>query len=295
MSTSTRRWVLALALAALVVLAGCSGSGGDAAGPMSGGGAPQTAKADLSADSKATGSNGERAFQSQSLVLQQRTLIRTGRVDLRVDDFEASRRNLTRKARALGGFVSDSSVQVRGTENRSWQIGTVVFRVPKENFSAFLSRAKAEGRVEQSNTKSEDVTEKLVDLEARLKNLRAQRERLRALYQDANDTSTVLEVQQRLSEVQSEIERLEARRKSLRQRVAYSTVTVNLRESSPDAPYAEHRSWYETGLLAAFLESVNGVGVVLRGLAVGTAYAAPYVLAFGVPVGGVLAAWRRFG
>ncbi|MFC4552502.1 MULTISPECIES: DUF4349 domain-containing protein [Halorussus] len=294
MPMSKRRWALALAVAALVVLAGCSGSSGDA-GSMSGGGAPQTASADAGSNSKATGSNGERAFQSQNLVLQQRTLIRTGRVDLRVDDFEASRRNLTREVRALGGFVSDSSVQVRGTENRSWRTGRVVFRVPKENFSTFLSRAKAEGRVEQSNTKSEDVTEKLVDLEARLKNLRAQRERLRALYQDANDTSTVLEVQQRLSEVQSEIERIEARRKSLRQRVAYSTVTVNLRESSPDAPYAEHRSWYETGLLAAFLESVNGVGVVLRGLAVGTAYAAPYVLAFGVPVGGVLAAWRRFG
>ena len=50
----------------------------------------------------------------------------------------------------------------------------------------------------------------LVDIEARLESLRAERDQLRTLYRQANATDDVLAVQRELSDVQREIERLEA-------------------------------------------------------------------------------------
>lgn len=50
----------------------------------------------------------------------------------------------------------------------------------------------------------------LVDIDARLSSLRRQRERLRTLHGRANDTEAVLAVQRRLTEVQTELERLTA-------------------------------------------------------------------------------------
>jgi hypothetical protein len=58
----------------------------------------------------------------------------------------------------------------------------------------------------------------------------------------------------------------------------------------------DRQRWYDVGLVAAFLESVGGVATTLRALAVGLAYAAPYLLVFGLPVVGAVAGllrWRR--
>jgi uncharacterized small protein (DUF1192 family) len=289
MARETRRLLLAATVALLVVVAGCSGgSSGDAQ--------PATAAAETVADDQAA-EDGDAEFQGQSTDYQadQREVIRTGTVAVRVESYDDARRNLTRATRDLGGYVGDSAEQVHRRDNRTWTTGEVVLRVPRENFSDLLSRAKAAGEVQKATTSQQDVTDKLVDIDARLSNLRAQRDRLRDLYEEANDTEDVLAVQKRLSEVQTEIERLEAQRKSLRQRVAYSTIAVELNEPRPEPETVEttEQGWHETGLLSAVTASINGVVVVLKSLAVAAAYGLPYLLAFGVPLGGVFALWRR--
>lgn len=299
MPTSTRRVLYCLAVVALVVLAGCAGSGGDsddvdfANSGDGGSGGPQTSGDGGTADD-AKNTDGKRS----ALQAEGRALIRTGNVTLEVENFEQSQRNVTRIARQQGGFVSDTSAQVHSRGNQTWTTGRLVVRVPKGNFSRAFGDVKAEGEVKQSNSGARDVTGQLVDLNARLKNLRAQRDRLRTLYENANDTEAVLSVEKRLSTVQSDIERLEAKKKSLEQQVAYSTVTVKLNEPRPDPkPQAtsEQRSWYETGVVTAFLDSVDGVAVVLRAMVVAGAYLLPYVFVFGTPLVGLFAIWKRFG
>ncbi|WP_227373687.1 DUF4349 domain-containing protein [Haladaptatus halobius] len=287
--TARRRRLLALSLVVLVTLAGCAGSGGN-------NNADNAANTVADGGSKSNGDSAATGSQRSALVVQQRALIRTGNVTLNVENFDRSSRNLTETARAQGGFVSDSNRRVHRRGNETWTAGRVVFRIPKGNFSAFFERAKQEGEVEESSTGTQDVTDQLVDLDARLTNLRSQREKLRELYQNANDTEAVLAVQKRLSEVQSEIERLEARQQSLQKRVAYSTVTVTMQEPRPDATTrtGDEKSWYDTGVLAAFLDSVDGALVMLRAIVVGAVYVLPYLVVLGIPVGGAFALWRRW-
>ena len=293
MARETRHWLLPVALALLIALAGCSGGADSAAQEATVSG--DSEYEDSNSETKAAASDTEYQGQETDYRMNQRELIRTGTVSVRVDSYDDARRNLTQATRRFGGFVSDSSEQVHTRDNRTWTTGKVVLRVPKENFSALLSRAKQAGEVEQANTNTKDVTGRLVDIEARLKNLKAQRDRLRDLYEEANDTENVLAVQERLSEVQSEIERLEAQRKSLKQQVAYSTITVKLHEERPErnSTDTDEKQWYETGLLSAFTASIHGVEIVLRSLAVAAAYGMPFVLAFGLPLGGGYAVWRR--
>ncbi|PSP65703.1 DUF4349 domain-containing protein [Halobacteriales archaeon QH_8_64_26] len=119
-----------------------------------------------------------------------------------------------------------------------------------------------------------------------------ERERLRGLYAQANDTEALLAIQERLSEVQSRIERLEARRQSLRRQVALSTIVIDLAEPLA-GPDDRSREWYDTGVLAAVLDSLGGVLMVLRAIVVGLAYVLPYLLVFGVPIA-VLAYLLRY-
>lgn len=289
MSSGRPRVALVVAAVLLVTLAGCSGGGVGGAGTggdavRTSGGAGGSAGAPIERSGSAT------AGSTDLPAIQRRQIVYTGHVVIEVPDFDAARRNLTAAARARGGFVSDAHAERHGTDGGHYRTGRVVLRVPQGNFSAMMARAKAEGTTRSSETSSNDVTDQLVDVGARLDSLRAQRDRLRELYRRANDTAAVLAVERRLSAVQTRIERLEARQQSLERQVAYSTVTVELRERRPE-PVVDH--WYDVGVVGAVLASVDGVGTTLRALAVGLGYALPYLLVFGVPGGAVVAVWRR--
>jgi hypothetical protein len=275
---------ITVVLVVLVLLAGCGGSAGGADG---GGGAgsesvAETAvEAERAADAGDGGGGGDGAAQADGTAATDRSIIRTGEVRVRVENYETARTNLTAAVEARGGYVSDSTRRVNDRGGASWTAGRVVLRVPAENFSDAMTAVESEGRVLESSTSTRDVTDQVVDLQARLDNLRAERERLRELYQRANDTEDVLAVERRLSEVQTEVEQTEARLQNIQRRVAYSTITVEMTEPRPDRPAPDQ--WYDTPVVAAFLQSVHGVGVVLRAAVVGFAYAAPYLLVFLTP------------
>jgi hypothetical protein len=291
------RTLATVGLALLLVLAGCSagssGGGGDVAVSGGGGdGAETGAQRQASTDG---GAGGETTDASAGAT--DRVRIRTGQMTLTVSEYGAARENLTALARERGGYVSDSTLRTHSRGNATWQTGQLVIRVPEEEFGATFEAAKTRGTVESSSTSTEDVTDRLVDLNARLENLRAQRDRLRTLYDEANETEAVLRISERLSEVQGEIERLEAQKRALEQRVAYSTITVSIQEEPPERDLGpEPTQWYDIGVIAAFLESVSGVVTALRALVVLAAYVAPYALVFGSPF--VVAAallYRRYG
>ncbi|MFD1633999.1 DUF4349 domain-containing protein [Haloplanus ruber] len=292
-----RSEAITVLLVALVLLAGCSGAGGGTdAGGGGDSGLTQASMAEERASGAAASGDGDRGERTDDAAPARtdRSIIRTGTVELRVDNYERSRSNLTALVASQGGYVGESTHQVHESGAAAWTEGRVVLRVPAENFSTTMDAIEREGEVRASRTATQDVTEQVVDLEARLENLRAERERLRTLYQQANDTEDVLAVERRLSEVQTEIERTEAELQNIQRQVAYSTVTVELTEPRPDRPAPDQ--WYDTPVVAAFLESVEGVGVALRAVVVAGAYAAPYLFVFLSPfavVGGLLYRYRR--
>jgi len=306
-----KRTLSVVALATLVVLAGCGGAGsaggggdggaveyeeatgGDAAAEATG--AP-TEEPALEADAGGSGSGGDASDGGgEAQVTDDRAVIRTGTVVVEVDDYESARSNLTTTVQGYGGYVSDSREDRREIDNETWTRGEVVLRVPSENFDALVDDARALGAVKTVETDSRDVTDQLVDIEARLENLRAERDRLRTLYDQANTTEDVLAVQRELSDVQQEIERLEARQQSLQDQVAFSTLTVRLEEPRPTPDRVAPDRWYDTPVVSAFLQSIDGVVVVARAIVVGVAYALPYLVAFGIPLALVGGAVLRFG
>ena len=281
-------------LTLLVLVAGCSGAGGGGGPALSGGADSAEMRVDAGAERAGSVESDAQSGGSDPIAqAQNRRLVYTATVELRVESYDRTRSELTAAARERGGFVSNANERRHTARGGNFTTGTVTYRVPADEFDAFLATVNDSGTVVSAQQNVEDVTDEVVDLEARLQTLRAERDRLRELYQQANDTDEVLAVERRLSDVQTEIERAEARLASLERRVALSTVTVEIREPRPGAP--PEGAWYDTPLVEAFLASVNGVVVTARALAVATAYAAPYILAFALPpVAGVALVWRRW-
>ena len=284
-----RHPILALIVVSLVVVAGCGGLGGEPDVEVD----DADDVVDTADDVDDVDNAADRAPQRledeiERLAVQDRQIIRTGHVEVEVTDVDTAIETLRTEVQARNGYFESSDRQVRGTGEETWETANVVLRVPSEDFDATMDEAQALGEVRQVETETEDVSDQLVDLEARLANLATQRDRLRELMEATNDTRDVLAVQEELADVQERIERLEAQQQQLQDQVAFSTITVDLAEPEPDpVEPAPEEQWWEMGVLTAFLSSVGGVVTVMRAMVVAAALAAPYVLVFGPAVAGV--------
>jgi hypothetical protein len=295
----------ALATVLLLVLAGCNGAGGtsDGQGPLSQDagsvgdspiGEQQEARDDQTGgESEAVSTSNKVSDAVSAQQSGERAVIRTASIDAEVQSYANASETLRGLIQDQGGFVASSTREVERLRNKTWTRGRFVLRVPSENFSAVFTGAQSIGSVERAKSDRQDATDQLIDLNARIENLQAERDRLRILYKQANDTRDVLAVGDRLSDVQAEVEQLEARRQALRDRVAFSTVTVTVQEPRPTHTVEPPQRFHEIGLLAAFSTSVNGVIIAIQSVTVAVVYALPYIVIFGLPLAGLfIAIWR---
>ena len=152
-----------------------------------------------------------------------RVMIRSGSLSLRVKDVAPLQEQIEAVAHGVGGRVENWSVK----DNR-WLWMTL--RVPEPALDESMDQIAALGNVVGRSLQSRDVTEELVDLETRLTNLRALRERLRAYLGEASDLKEILAVERELARVQTEIETIEAKLKILKDKVTMSTLKVTVRK-----------------------------------------------------------------
>jgi hypothetical protein len=203
-------------VAALVLALSASGGFGALFFGASGGASP-IEKGDTGGVPTATPGDG-------SITGDRIDVIRTGTFSLEVDDVDASLTKLTSVVKSQGGYVSGS---YRYTDTSTPYL-TVTFRVPAASFDAAVLALRAEGTVLSEQISTYEVTMQLVDLEARLRNLRASETALLELMSRATTVSDVLAVQTQLTSVRSDIESYDAQRASLADQVAMTTVSVTI-------------------------------------------------------------------
>jgi hypothetical protein len=171
------------------------------------------------------------------------------------------------------------------------ETATVTVRVPAESFETALRRFARLGEVDYRQTSTEDVTEQMVDLEARLRHARAVERRLLRFLEATATIREMLAVQDRLDQVQLEIEQLSAQIASLREVVDFSTIAVSLRAEGDAAPVIGESG----GVWDNFIDAWRLIGRGAHLLVLAAAAALPFVIVFGAL--GALAWYgrRRFG
>ncbi len=131
-------------------------------------------------------------------------------------------RKVMNVATSFNGYVSYSLIE----EKRA----VVSIRVLGGKLDLAMDAVRNLGRVKSENLNAYDVTDQLIDLEARLNNSRATERRLLEILSMAKDVNDVLMVEDRLKRVREEIEMLEAQLKNLKSSIDYSTLTVTIEE-----------------------------------------------------------------
>ena len=154
----------------------------------------------------------------------QRQVISQGSVSLDVEDVPSAAVQVRTIAESVGGFVEQ--LTSTGVEER--QQSTITIRIPQPEFFNVFDRIKLLGKVLNENAGSEDVTERFIDLEARLKSAAREELSLLSLLERAEKVSEILTIERELSRIRTELEQVQGQLNFLERRVSLATITVAL-------------------------------------------------------------------
>lgn len=257
--------VLALLLAAImtaVLFAGC---------------AAQSYNGDYSGEAGAAPSAPNDGIYDSSTTLTpsvtDRKLIRRISMDLQTTELESLLSSIDAKVAELGGYVESRSVQMGNGNNKRY--ANLTIRIPADKLDAFTEHVSTVGNVTSASETTEDVTLNYVATESKKKALEAEETRLLALIEKAENLTELLQLEKRLTEVRTELERVASQLKVYDNLVDYGTVQLDIDEVKEYTPVEEPGFWER--ITTGFSESVRNTGIILEELLIFFVCAIPYL------------------
>jgi hypothetical protein len=157
-------------------------------------------------------------------------IVKNGDMNLLVADTDVAIDRATGIAVDLGGYLISSKSWMQD----GFKYATLTMGVPVDQFEDALRRMRGLAvQVLDENASGQDVSTEFVDLQSRLTNLEATADRIREFLKQAKDVDESLQVNAKLAEITAEIEQVKGRMTYLKDRAAYSTLTVNLQPQRP--------------------------------------------------------------
>jgi hypothetical protein len=193
---------------------------GEAGGGTGGEAGPSTDGSNGSGGSKSIGG------QPQTAPVDEAKIVRTGTLDLQVADLDPALARAHDAVVAVGGYVGQS----RETNDGDRSTATVTYRVPADRWDDARTALRGlASKVVGEQTNAVEVTGQLIDLAARIDNLRASEKALQGILEKATKVQDILDVEARLSDVRGQSEQLDAQRAHLADQAALGTLTVTFR------------------------------------------------------------------
>ena len=202
-------------------------------------------------------------------------VVKTGSMSLAVDEGRvgATVARLEGLVTGLGGFVADAQTRESGEEPSA----QLVVRVPVARFDSLVAQVRGlTAKVVSAQVAGKDVTAEYADTAAQIASLRAARSRYLDILARTRTIGETLTVQQRVDDVQRQIDRLEGQRRVLANRSELGTLTLSVVEESDErlataAPSGWSRAWDDArdGFVGGLQSMLAGSGRALLLLAVG--------------------------
>ena len=154
-----------------------------------------------------------------------RKIIYNASMDITADDPAAAMRAIVEKAAALGGYVANSSTS---NDDDGTSHVYLTIKIPFDKLDALVAQAEGTGRVDDYRLSSDDISLDYYDVEARLKNAKAEEAQLLAILEQCTSVEEILEVRESLTSVRGDIESYQAQINLWDHLVAYTTLDIRI-------------------------------------------------------------------
>ncbi len=298
----------ALALALLLLLTACGGSGGyssrdyaaEAESPMEwdmaddgayyGGSAfGVTSMSGILNSSKAIGPVPSPSAAVETEARPQK-LIRTAELSMETTTFDETAAALADLTNRLGGYFSDSN---SGERNGSSHWANYTIRVPVNNFQTFLDQASKLCHETRHHISQEDISERYYDTAGRLRTQNIKLQRLQALLEKADSMEDIITIQSAISETEQSIDELSGTLRHYDNQVDYATIQISLEEVYRFSNVPETPKSYWSLLGSAFVDGLTDFAEWLEDITVSLAYSWPWLVLIALIVLAVVKINRR--
>ena len=162
---------------------------------------------------------------ANTAAMLERQLIKEGTINFETHDIAETRRHIESLVQKYGAYISQEDE--RASSSRIYQNMTV--RIPKAHFDVFVTELS--GGVKKIDKKSitvQDVTEEFIDSTARLAVKKETEQGYLRLLNQAKTIKDILDIQNKLQDIRSDIESIEGRLRYLKNSVNFSTLHISM-------------------------------------------------------------------
>ncbi len=154
---------------------------------------------------------------------QNRQNIKNGRLEIEVE-------SITTATQSLRTIISNEKGYIYSSNNQSEREVFFITRIPPEKLESVITSASSLGKVTSKTISTQDITDEMIDIDAKIKNLTALRDRFRDLLTRATKISEIIEVERELNRVQTELDSIEGRYNALKSQAAMSTLEIRIKQ-----------------------------------------------------------------
>lgn len=152
-------------------------------------------------------------------------IIKDGKIGIDVKKLEKTKNKIDSIVLAYHGYYSKE--KLNNNENKISY--TLKIRVPSSNFEKLIGAIeKGNGNLRYKEIDARDVTEDFIDLQTRLSNKRTYLIKYKAILKKAKSVKDILEIEEKIRNIEEEIESTQGRLNYLNDLVLYSTLKVEI-------------------------------------------------------------------
>lgn len=179
----------------------------------------------------ASAASAQRSLTIHGTVTTGRMMVEQAALSLTVSRVGATASRIATLTAHEGGYIESSNFSGGTTPS-----GTETLRVPASHLPALLTALKGLGHVQQSSLSGQDVTRQYSSLTFQLSALKAEDLAYQRLFSKATSMHSMIQIQQALSQVQSQMTQLGTEQLNLAHQVRMATVNVSLAQTAPPPP-----------------------------------------------------------
>ncbi|RYE29585.1 MAG: DUF4349 domain-containing protein [Sphingobacteriaceae bacterium] len=155
----------------------------------------------------------------------QKKIVKEGTISFETSDLAKTRSAILKTLQVLNGYVSEENQSNNEAETRKEY--SLKIRVPAQNFDRLLDTISAGAeKIDAKNISISDITTNYIDAKARFDNKKLLENRYNQLLAKATKISDLLEIENKLTEIRSDIESAQGQLNYMNKQVAYSSLDV---------------------------------------------------------------------
>ncbi|MGI5976240.1 MAG: DUF4349 domain-containing protein [Candidatus Limivicinus sp.] len=218
----------------------------------------------------AAGGNGVTGSHEDMDELRPDKIIYSAEATVETADFDSTVAAVVKLAEEHKGFIESSSVNGSNYyEQASGQVSrrraSYVLRVPSRDFDLIMGSLSTLGNVPYSYTYTDNITSQYYDTGARLEAYQTQEARLLEMMEKAETVADTIAIEDKLTELRYEIERLQSTMKNWDRELSYSTISLEIQEVEEYTPPSLVQPKYGEKLLNALEDGLAAVGRFFSG------------------------------